>query len=165
MTWTEQTEHAVARGIAFFKEGYNCTQSVTLALAEEYGVEPALMARISASFGAGMGRMRETCGTVSGMFLLCGLETATPFASPVSKAQNYTEVQALAARFKAETGSLICRELLAGHVKQIQTTPVPDARTDDYYRRRPCIRMVELAIRTYMAWLEDYRARQKSEAQ
>jgi hypothetical protein len=60
----------------------------------------------------------------------------------------------LAADFKAQTGSLICRELLKGYVKDINTNPTPEARTDEYYRKRPCVKMVELAIRTYKAWLK-----------
>ena len=64
------------------------------------------------------------------------------------------EVQELAADFKAQTGSLICRELLRGYVKNVSTDPTPEARTDEYYKKRPCVRMVELAIRTYMSWLK-----------
>ena len=113
------------------------------------------MARMSASFGGGIGRMRETCGTASGMFMLAGLEIASEQPDQEVKAENYKAVQELAARFKAQTGSLVCRELLRGYVKNISTEPTPDARTDEYYRKRPCVKMVELAIRTYMKWLYD----------
>ena len=50
---------------------------------------------------------------------------------------------------------MICRELLRGYVKEVSSDPTPEARTDEYYKKRPCVRMVELAIRTYMRFLEN----------
>lgn len=155
MNWQEETERRVARGVQLFKQGYNCSQSVTLAFADWYGVPEGLMARISASFGAGIGRMRETCGTASGIFMLAGLEVASEEPSQETKAHNYAVVQQLADDFKAQTGgTVICRELL--RVRQgVSTTPTPEARTDEYYKKRPCVKMVELAIRIYMKYLEN----------
>ncbi len=153
MDWNEETERRVAKGVALFKQGYNCSQSVTLAFADWYGVSEGLMARISASFGGGIGRMRETCGTASGMFMLAGLEVASEQPDKAVKAKNYETVQYLAAELKKETGSIICRDLLKGYVKNVSTNPLPDERTDEYYKKRPCIRMVELAIRIYMDYL------------
>lgn len=155
MDWEKETEERVAKGVAFFKQGYNCSQSVTLTFADWYNVPEGLMARISASFGGGIGRMRETCGTASGMFMLAGLEVASEKADKEVKALNYKVVQDLAARFKEETGSLLCRDLLKGYVKNVSTVPVPDERTDEYYRKRPCVKMVELAIRIYMKYLQE----------
>ncbi len=155
MDWKKETEERVAKGVAFFKQGYNCSQSVTLTFADWYNVPEGLMARISASFGGGIGRMRETCGTASGMFMLAGLEVASEKADKEVKALNYKVVQNLAAQFKEETGSLVCRDLLKGYVKNVSTVPVPDERTDEYYRKRPCVKMVELAIRIYMKYLQE----------
>lgn len=159
--WSAETERRVAKGVAYFKQGYNCSQSVALAFADWYGVPEGLMARISASYGGGIGRMRETCGSALGMFMLAGLEVATPYADAEVKARNYAVVQQLAADFKQQTGSLICRELLGlnkqradGTIPEIVITSTPEARTDEYYRKRPCIRMVETAIRIYMHWLQ-----------
>ena len=164
MDWKEETERRVAKGVALFKQGYNCSQAVTLAFADWYDVPEGLMARMSASFGGGIGRMRETCGTASGMFMLAGLEIATEEANQEVKAKNYKAVQELAGKFKEQTGSLICRELLKGYVingnangnANISTDPTPEARTDEYYKKRPCVKMVELAIRTYMRFLEEH---------
>lgn len=161
---TIDIEELVERGINNFKQGYNCSQSVTLAFADLYNVPEELMARISASFGGGIGRMRETCGAASAMFMLAGLQIATPYPDKEIKAKNYAAVQQLAADFKAQTGgTIICRELLQGYVQQIKNTieqqqvmhsTIPEERTDDYYKKRPCIKMVELAIRTYANWLQ-----------
>jgi C_GCAxxG_C_C family probable redox protein len=164
MDWQAETERRVAKGVALFKQGYNCSQAVTLAFADWYDVPEGLMARMSASFGGGIGRMRETCGTASGMFMLAGLEIATEEANQEVKAKNYKAVQQLAGMFKEQTGSLICRELLKGYVingnvngnANISTDPTPEARTDEYYKKRPCVKMVELAIRTYMRFLEEH---------
>ena len=68
-------EDRVAKAIALFKEGYNCSQSVVAAFADEYGFTREQALRMAASFGGGIGRMRETCGAACGMFLLAGLET------------------------------------------------------------------------------------------
>ncbi|MCF0182007.1 MAG: C_GCAxxG_C_C family protein [Muribaculaceae bacterium] len=158
--WGEETERRVKTGVARFMEGYNCSQSVALAFADWYDVPAGLMARMSASFGGGIGRMRETCGSALGMFLLAGLETASEHADQVIKAQNYAAVQQLAADFKAQTGSIVCRELLGlnkrradGTMPEVAIVATPEPRTAEYYRKRPCVRMVETAIRTYMAWL------------
>ena len=162
MDWKKETEQRVARGVALFKEGYNCSQSVAIAMADWYGVDKDLMARMSASYGGGIGRMRETCGSALGMFMLAGLETATPEANQQSKARNYAAVQELAARFRSVTGSIVCKELLGlnkqradGTIPEIVITSTPAERTDEYYRKRPCVRMVETALRIYMQWLEE----------
>ena len=52
-----------------FLEGYNCAQSLTGAYASEMGLDFSAAVKLASSFGGGMGRMREVCGAVSGMFL------------------------------------------------------------------------------------------------
>ncbi len=158
---SEEMEQYVQRGIALFKQGYNCTQSTVLAFAPYYNLPEPMIAKLTCGLGAGMGRMREQCGTASGIFLLAGMEAASEEPSIEARAATYAAVQELAARFKAEAGSLICRELLQGHVKEIQTCPRPEERTDEYYRRRPCVRMVEMALRIYAQWLEEQENKNK----
>ncbi len=147
----DNVEHFIERGVAFFKQGYNCSQSVALAFAEYYNVPEELMARMSASFGGGIGRMRETCGACCGMFMLAGLEISKDQSFPNHdlKLQNYKLVQQLAADFKEQTGSIICRELLTKVGVAANNDFTPEVRTDEYYKKRPCIRMVETAIRVY----------------
>lgn len=153
--WNIEKQQRIEKGIALFRQGYNCAQTVALTFADCYGIDPALMARISASFGGGIGRMRETCGTASGMFMLAGLETATAEANPESKRQNYAEVQMLAQRFRNETGSLLCRELLGLNNSTLTHNPTPEARTEQYYKRRPCLKMIETAISIYTDFLRE----------
>lgn len=174
--WAEETRKRVERGIGFFKQGYNCSQSVTLAFSDLYSISEPMMARISASFGGGIGRMRETCGAACGMFMLAGLEvtnetdtpgvpypiTYNPYPNPDLKKKDYEVVQRLANDFKSQTGSIQCKELLGlikkradGTIPEIEIIATPEARTDEYYRKRPCIRMVETAIRIYMNYLKE----------
>lgn len=153
------TEERVEKGRELFMQGYNCSQAVALTFADVYEVPEGLMARMAASFGGGIGRMRETCGTALGMFMLAGLEVASEESNPEVKAYNYKVVQELAEAFKEETGSLICRELLQMRKVAVSTDPTPDARTAEYYKKRPCVKMVEIAIRVYCKKINELRAR------
>lgn len=106
-------EDRVARAVALFKEGYNCSQSVVAAFADLYGFTREQALHMSASFGGGIGRMRETCGAACGLFLLAGLEKcALEGSDRESKAANYALVQELAEEFKKRNGALRCADLL-----------------------------------------------------
>ena len=127
-----------------FRGGANCAQAVVGAFAEECGLEFEQAMRLASSFGGGMGRLREVCGAVSGMFMVIGLkEGYSDLTCKALKDQHYARIQALAAEFKGKTGSLICRELLG--LPQGPDAPVSEERTADYYTRRPCEEYVALA--------------------
>lgn len=149
----EEIELRVERAKALFKQGFNCSQAVCAACADIYGIDEQTALRIAASFGGGIGRMRQTCGAACGMFILAGLEngSATP-GDAEGKKQNYTLVQDLAAKFKQENGSLICAELLGIAPKPQE--PTPEARTENYYQKRPCVEMVANAVRIYLEELK-----------
>ena len=138
---------------AYFEEGYNCAQAVTLAFAKEMGLEKDTAAKMASSFGGGLGRLREVCGAVSGMSLAAGalLGYADPKAKE-EKADHYALIQKLAGEFREQAGSIICRELLAGINND--TNPVPEERTASYYKKRPCGDLVALAAGILEAELE-----------
>ena len=69
-----ETKDRIEKAVELFKSGYNCSQSVVGAFADMYGFTEEQAFRMSASFGGGIGRMRQTCGAACGMFLLAGLE-------------------------------------------------------------------------------------------
>ena len=145
------------RAEALFREGYNCAQAVFCAFDDLTGFDRETSARLSSSFGGGMGRLREVCGTVSGALLALGLLAG--YDDPrdrAAKTRHYRLVQTFAARFREETGSLICRDLLAG----IDTSPgpEPEERSEEFYRKRPCLRFVRLAAETAAAMLEEEEA-------
>ena len=147
----------IEKAVALFKEGFNCSQSVVAAFADMYGFTPEQALKMSASFGGGIGRMRETCGAACGLFLLAGLETgATEGADRDGKAANYKLVQELAEEFKQRNGALKCADLL-GLSKKEQVVSTPEARTAQYYAKRPCAKMVEEAARIWCEYLEKNR--------
>lgn len=147
-------EDRVAKAVGLFKEGFNCAQSVVAAFADMYGFTREQALHISASFGGGIGRMRETCGAACGMFLLAGLEKcALEGKDRESKAENYALVQELAEEFKKRNGALRCSELL-GLSKKEPVVSTPEARTEQYYAKRPCVKMVEEAAKIWSEYLE-----------
>lgn len=142
---SEKVETRPEKAVRLFKEGYNCSQAVFMAFSDEYGIDAATASRLSASFGGGMGRMREVCGAVSGMLLVAGLETgAVEGRDQEGKKRNYQMVQALAEEYRKKNGSIICRELL-GLGKDTKIQAVPEARTEEYYKKRPCPELIRQA--------------------
>lgn len=148
-------EERAAKAIDLFKQGYNCSQSVVGAWADYYQIDPQILMKLATSFGAGIGRMRETCGAACGMFILAGLETGcTDPTNPSGKSNNYKVIQELAASFRDCNGSINCAELLGlREIKEDKITHVPQERTPEYYKKRPCVEMVESAARIFGKFL------------
>ena len=144
-------EDRIQKAVELFKSGYNCSQSVVAAFADMYGFTQEQALRMAASFGGGIGRMRETCGAACGLFLVAGLKTG----APDRKDANYAVVPELAAAFKKRSGSLICAELL-GLKKKEPISTIPEERTAQYYSKRPCAKMVEEAARIWVEYLEKH---------
>ena len=136
-----------------FLKGYNCAQSVMVAFCDVTGLEEDFAARMASSFGGGMGRMREVCGAVSGMLMVAGLLYGyeTP-GDDVRKKELYTIVQELSGKFREEVGSIVCREIL----KNPPSDPAPSPRTEEYYKKRPCARMVYLAAAILDRYIEEH---------
>ena len=153
-------EERVEKAKRLFKEGgYNCCQAVVLAYNDVFGMPDETAAGISSGFGGGMGRMREVCGSVSGMVLLAGLlKPASDPSDKVARTANYALVQEVAADFKALNGSIVCRELLGlspmgsatanpSDIHGIPESQVPSDRTAEYYGKRPCEELVGISAR------------------
>ena len=133
-----------------FKEGYNCAQAVFCSHCEELGIDIETGAKLSSAFGGGMGRMREVCGAVSGLFMLLGLKEG--YSDPTNneaKKELYSKVQKLAGEFKEEFGSIICKELLGLEPKAPCDDPNPTPRTEKFYQKRPCVDNVKFASELY----------------
>ena len=130
----------------WFTRGFNCAQAVVLAFAPETGLDPETLARLSSSFGGGLGRLREVCGAVSGMAIVAGLLYGYDDpADGAAKAAHYDRIQARAGQFEAENGSIICRELLG--LSRKHDAPTPEARSADFYKKRPCRELVGMAAK------------------
>ena len=126
-----------------FRQGYNCSQSIVMTFAEEVGLDPAAAVRIASSFGGGMGRLREVCGAVSGMFMIAGYKFG--YGDPKdfeAKKRHYALIQELAGRFREKNGSIVCRELLTKGSGSGSSDPTPTERTEEYYKKRPCPELI-----------------------
>ncbi len=127
-------------GEKYFKDGYNCAQSVALAFKNEINMEDAIITKIISGFGGGFGRMREVCGAVSGMVFVLSVMEGYSTPNDAQKMELYKKVQSLMNAFKEKNGSYVCRELLS--LQEKNSIPVPEKRTDEYYKKRPCVCLV-----------------------
>ncbi len=137
----------------FFENGCNCCQAVFLAFLNETNLTEEEALRLSAGFGGGFGRMREVCGAVSGMTMVLSnrFASADP-ADHEKKKELYALIQKAAGEFKEENGSIICRELLG--LSGQNSSPVPEERTKEYYKKRPCAELVKCAAEIAEKYLE-----------
>lgn len=139
-----------SRAAELFKSGKNCSQALFVAFAEAQGLDTELASRISAGLGGGVGRMREVCGAVTGATLALG------FVYGEDKNGVYDKVQKLCAAFKAQTGSIVCREMLAAAKGgNVEVGGKAEARSAEYYRKRPCVELVRLAAELLAAELPE----------
>ena len=142
---------------AIFKSGYNCAQAVFLAFADIMEIDEKNATKLSSSFGGGMGRLREVCGAVSGCFMVLGAVLGSDDPTDHdAKMKHYAIIQEAAAMFKEENGSYICRELLG--LGEGASVPVPEKRTEEYYKRRPCDEYVAIAAEITEKILKKYNA-------
>ena len=138
-------ETRVAKARAFFREGWNCCQSVAMAYSDVLGLPEKSVAKLASGFGGGFGRLREVCGCVSGMTLVAGaIVSADDPSDREARTANYALVQEFADAYRKENGSIICRELL-GLNGGLPEAPHPSERTAEYYRKRPCEELVGMA--------------------
>ena len=136
-----------------FIGGCNCAQAVVLAFSDLTGLDKTTSMKLASSFGGGIGRLREVCGAVSGMFMVLGmLYGYDENDTDVQKKQLYKDVQALAVKFREECGSIICREIL----KNPPSDPNPTPRTAEFYAQRPCARMVMTAAKLMDAFIAEH---------
>ncbi len=132
------------RAKQLFLDGYNCAQAVFGAFSDDINIDFDMAMKLSSGFGGGMGRLREVCGAVSGMFMVFDMKYG--YTSPADKEGKkalYSHIQALAKKFEDENSSIICRELLG--LSEKKSEPTPENRTKEYYKKRPCADLVEIA--------------------
>ncbi len=136
-----------------FLDGYNCSQAIVLAFSDVIGLDKTAILKLSSSFGGGMGRLREVCGAVSGMYLVLGYVRG--YSEPrdyEGKKRLYSEIQELARIFSEKYGSIVCRELIAG-VPHTDGA-VPEKRNASYYKNRPCAEQIEFAAKILHEFFE-----------
>ena len=140
------------RAKEYFMQGYACSQAVALAFSDITGLSDEQIAKLCLPFGGGFGRQRLVCGAVSGLSVVVGLIFAESEPTSENKKLVYQIEQKLCAEFKAQTGSLICNDLLLGVNLEFGTGGQAEERTPEYYKKRPCAELVYIAAKV----LEDY---------
>ncbi|HEX2926615.1 MAG TPA: C-GCAxxG-C-C family protein [Ruminiclostridium sp.] len=147
------------KALELFNQGFNCSQAVFAAFCDEMDIDLKSALKIGASFGGGMGRLREVCGAVSGMFMAAGMMYGYDNPQDMSaKTEHYKLIQELANEFKNINGSIVCRELLG--LGEGPDSPIPEERTERYYKKRPCAEYVKCAAEI----MEQFMTRKKIEA-
>lgn len=166
-------EDAARSAYSNFLSGYNCAQAVLEVFCEELGVDKDIALRGAQPFGGGTCRLREMCGTVSGMLLSLGFFRGVPDSrDKAAKDALYRDGQRLAGEFKEENGSYICRELLGlaplgqsgTYLRENVTqgdpsSPVSEERTAEYYKKRPCPALCASAARIFARYLNERKTR------
>ncbi len=128
------------KALACFARGCNCAQAVAVAYADVMGLTEEQAALVSVGFGGGMGRLRDNCGAFSAAVMLCGALSGPDGADNAHRVETYTRVQEVYRRFLEKNGSICCAELLGREKKPEK--PTPEKRGPDYYRTRPCVRII-----------------------
>lgn len=137
-----------------FLDGYNCAQCMMVAFEDMLTIDLDTALKIASPFGGGMGRLREVCGSVSGMFMVLGyLKGYNEPGDYAGKKELYEHIQELARRYEEANGSIICRELLGLNVKKEEATP--EKRTEEYYKKRPCAEKIGSAAEILEAYLSE----------
>ena len=123
-----------------FLEGHNCSQAVALAFAQDAQGPASFVGAASLPLGGGLGRLRLTCGAVSGGAMALGL-----LFPRAGKDEMYALVQEFARRFLEKYNALDCRALLQGAGVAVNEGPVSEPRTPEFYKRRPCAKIIACA--------------------
>ncbi|MDH6533473.1 C_GCAxxG_C_C family protein [Parabacteroides sp. 52] len=134
-------EARIKQAVENFESGYNCAQAIFLAYCDLFDIDQKTGSMMSVSFGGGLGRMREVCGTVSAMAMLAGFKYPVPDTTDLNaRTRNYAMVQKMADLFKEKHETIICKNILKRKPEVNKATP--EARTPAYYSSRPCTRLV-----------------------
>lgn len=158
----EHNKNHADRAVELFLSDYNCAQAVFGAFTDVTGMDFEAAMKLSSSFGGGMGRMREVCGAVSAMFMVAGiLYGYGDTGENGAKKEHYARIQSLAEEFKAKHGTIICRELIASLKKD--SSPTPEARTEQYYKERPCAAFVRSAAEAMDKLIAEMEAKKTGE--
>ena len=138
----------IAKG--YFLQGLNCCQAVVLALQDEIKLDEETIKKLSIGFGGGLARQRLTCGAVSGMAMVISALKS----DGNDKGYIYSLIQKACEEFKAETGSIICDEMLSGEILKDKSA-IPEERTPEYYKKRPCVDLVGDAVEIFENYVKE----------
>lgn len=134
-----ETDYA-EKAFNLFHTGLNCSQAVFVAFSDVLELDELNAKKLSVGLGGGVGRMREVCGAVSGAAMVLGYIYGGEDGT--DKAHAYKKIKEFGEKFKDKNRYIVCREL-RGLDANVKETYVPDERTQEYYRARPCAELVK----------------------
>jgi C_GCAxxG_C_C family probable redox protein len=148
-----QTCSSVEEAAACFNNGFSCSQAVLSSCSRQFGMSRRAALKVAGAFGGGMARMGETCGAVTGAFMIIGLKHGKTRADDnESREKTYELAQKFAARFRSKHGSIICKELL-GH--DISTPEGRAAVKEKKLSSTLCPKLVKDAVKSVEKLLKD----------
>ena len=102
-----------ARALELLEAKYNCAQAVFAACATDEGLTEAQRLALSAAFGGGVAKQGEICGALNGALMALGEMRSAVLAADPAAGRDAVNAQAkeMIAAFRAEHGSILCREL------------------------------------------------------
>jgi len=106
----KMTTKKVDQAVECFKNGLSCSQAILSIYGEDFGMDKNVALKISAPFGGGMARMGETCGAVTGAFMVLGLKYAA--VGKEAKEKLFALENEFSKKFKERNSSLNCKQLL-----------------------------------------------------
>ncbi len=103
----------VEDAISYFKDKYNCAQSILGPFSVQYGLDKNTALKLATGFGGGMAGFGRTCGAVSGAYMVIGLKHGMGIKDDIKLTEKtYHLIQEFSNRFQKIHGSVICKELL-----------------------------------------------------
>lgn len=109
--------------VAYFDQGFACSQSMLLGFADHYNLDKRTAKLISSTFGGGMGRLRRTCGALTGAYMVLGLEYGNEIPDDLeTKLHAYSKVKELTKNFEETEGTSNCKEILKKYATDKQVT-------------------------------------------
>ncbi|MFX1571608.1 MAG: C-GCAxxG-C-C family protein [Promethearchaeota archaeon] len=131
----------VEKVISSFRGDFNCAQSILSSFATQYGLDKDTALRLATGFGGGMGRLQNTCGAVSGAFMVIGLRYGMGINDDTeTREKTYQVIRDFSNRFQEIHGSLICKELLGCDINTIEGKEYYDQ--NDFFEKK-CLQYVK----------------------
>ena len=133
----------VEEAVAHFEEGFNCAQSVLLAMQKFWKLEDPFEPKVVSAFGGGIGRRGSLCGALTGGVVAIGLRYGTNKPSSKEREQAYLKASEFYGRFEEECESVLCRDLIGFDLSDPEE--LERARSSKVFGRK-CVRFIEKAV-------------------
>jgi C_GCAxxG_C_C family probable redox protein len=121
------------KATGMFKEGFSCSMAVLATYCERFGLDKNLAYKVSSGFGGGM-HCNQTCGAVTGAFMVIGLKHGRTRADDIEAKMRVARMTAeFAKKFKACHGSIGCTDLIGCNISTLEG--YEEARKKDLFKQ------------------------------